>query len=302
MDTEIIALNAHVDDENIERKKEIVDHVQYLPDGYPLFSIVEISESGVCNRACSFCPRSAPDFEENNEFISQKMILSIARQLGDLRFSGLILFSGFVEPLLDKRIHQHVAVLREHVPNAEIQIVSNGDPITVKLLNRLAESGLSRLLLSLYDGPDQIKTISGIVEQSAFPLPSIVFRRRWSNPDGSLPISLSNRGGLMANAEFAIGNLDTPLMNVCNYPAQTFFIDYTGEVLLCAHDWGKKFVCGDITTASMVEVWRSSRFTNARQQLLEGTRKITPCNQCNVKGDRMGNFHAAAFRSVHKAC
>ena len=37
-------------------------------------SVVEISDSGVCNRKCSFCPRSNPEWIEkfdNTEFIKK---------------------------------------------------------------------------------------------------------------------------------------------------------------------------------------------------------------------------------------
>ena len=52
----------------IKRKANLTKNVQYYND-LPLPSVVEISESGTCNRKCSFCPRSAPDFEDIKEFI-----------------------------------------------------------------------------------------------------------------------------------------------------------------------------------------------------------------------------------------
>ena len=39
----------------------------------PLPTEIEISESGTCNRSCSFCPRSAPGFEDKKEFISNTL-------------------------------------------------------------------------------------------------------------------------------------------------------------------------------------------------------------------------------------
>jgi len=37
-------------------------------------SIFEISNSGMCNRKCAFCPRSDPNYKHVNEFISQSNI------------------------------------------------------------------------------------------------------------------------------------------------------------------------------------------------------------------------------------
>ena len=53
-------------DPNINRKKDIVSKsLKFFPNSdFPLPSEVEISESGTCNRKCSFCPRSDPNFED----------------------------------------------------------------------------------------------------------------------------------------------------------------------------------------------------------------------------------------------
>ena len=58
-------------DPSIDRKKNLTNQNFQLIEGtsIPLPSEVEISESGVCNRKCSFCPRSDPSFEDVNEFI-----------------------------------------------------------------------------------------------------------------------------------------------------------------------------------------------------------------------------------------
>ena len=71
---------------------------------------IEISESGVCNRKCSFCPRSAPDFKEVKEFIDEKLYLKLCLELKEFDYRGTIRFSGFVEPLLDKNIFNLISL------------------------------------------------------------------------------------------------------------------------------------------------------------------------------------------------
>ena len=58
----------------IKRKANLTKNVQFYKKNIPLPSVVEISESGTCNRKCSFCPRSAPDFKDIKEFISDKSL------------------------------------------------------------------------------------------------------------------------------------------------------------------------------------------------------------------------------------
>ena len=59
----------------------------------------------MCNRKCSFCPRSDPNFEDKKEFISDKLHKKLCDELSELNFQGTIRYSGFVEPLLDKNIY-----------------------------------------------------------------------------------------------------------------------------------------------------------------------------------------------------
>ena len=51
---------------------------------------------------------------------------------------------------------------------------------------------------------------------------------------------MSNRAGMMSNAEYEIKPLEKSLKVPCYYPSYTFFLDYNGDVLMCPHDWGKK--------------------------------------------------------------
>ena len=90
-------------DPQIEVKETAVaERLQFLPGTkIPLPSEVEISESGTCNRSCSFCPRSSPDFEDKKEFISNSLHQKLCKELSELDYSGTIRYSGFVEPLIE---------------------------------------------------------------------------------------------------------------------------------------------------------------------------------------------------------
>ena len=61
-------------DPNIENKSKTVEEkiqlFKFNGKMLPLPTEIEISESGTCNRTCSFCPRSAKDFVDKKEFIS----------------------------------------------------------------------------------------------------------------------------------------------------------------------------------------------------------------------------------------
>lgn len=297
-DEYVLNLNLKVDDPLLKRKKGLSSDVHYYQD-IPLPSIVEISGSATCNRACSFCPRSAPNFPDIKVFIEKELIKKLADGLARVGYKGMLLFSGFVEPLLDKKISALIKILRTALPDCRIEMVTNGDPITVTNLNKIHRAGLNALLVSCYDGEHQIDGIKAIAAHSQMPIENIVFRPRWSS-EKNFGISLSNRGGLMENAEFPISSLSKAIQNPCYYPANTFFLDYNGEVLMCAHDWGKKAVVGNLNQDNFLDIWAGKKFSKLRDLLIKGNRSMKPCNLCNVKGTRMGVEHAEAWMDSNK--
>ena len=134
----------------IKRKANLTKKIQYY-NNVPLPSVIEISESGTCNRKCSFCPRSAPDFKDVKEFISEDLIIKLSKELSIYEYSGIFLFSGFVEPMLDVNIYKLVSIVRSNLPEAKIEMVTNGDVLNIERIKKLFKSVLSTLLISIYD-------------------------------------------------------------------------------------------------------------------------------------------------------
>ena len=106
----------------IKRKANLTKNVQFFKKNIPLPSVIEISESGTCNRVCSFCPRSSPDYKDIKEFISEDLIIKLSRELSVFDYSGIFLFSGFVEPMLDKNIYNLINIVRKSLPKARIEM------------------------------------------------------------------------------------------------------------------------------------------------------------------------------------
>ena len=83
------------------KEKAVAERLQFLPNVHHCLQ-KEISESGMCNRKCSFCPRSDLNYIHKNEFISFDLHKKLCDELSEVKYSGLIIYSGFVEPMLDK--------------------------------------------------------------------------------------------------------------------------------------------------------------------------------------------------------
>jgi len=77
-------------------------------------------------------------------------------------------------------------------------------------------------------------------------------------------------------------------------------IDYTGEVLLCSHDWGKKLIAGYLDKESLIKIWTGSILTDVRKRLGSGDRNHSPCNNCDVLGTRQGGNHFKAWKKHYE--
>ncbi len=286
-------------DTAIPRKSGIVDERFTRTDtGVPLPSVVEISESGTCNRKCAFCPRSAPDYPDIKEFVDPALIGKLAGQLGDVGFRGIFLFSGFVEPMIDKNIYDLVAIVRRALVHGRVEMVTNGDPLDDDRLRRLFDSGLSTLLISVYDGPDDAARFEAMCRRAGLRPDQYVIRHRYLPAEEDFGITLSNRAGMMDNAEHRLPSLAEPLHRACHYPHYTFFMDYQGDVLLCPHDWGKRLVVGNMQMQDFWDIWTGPAMSAARRRLVRGDRAFGPCTVCDVKGDLMGRQHADAWNAL----
>ncbi len=282
----------------IKRKKFLSKNVQFDKNKIPLPSVVEISESGTCNRVCSFCPRSAPDFKDIKEFISEDLIIKLSKELSVYDYSGIFLFSGFVEPMLDKNIFKLVNIVRNNLPKAKIEMVTNGDVLDIERTQKLFNSGLSTLLISIYDGKKEADEMEKLMKDCGLDDKQYKVRHRYLPESQSFGITLSNRSGMMDNAEYKIPSLKEPMKKPCYYPHYTFFMDYTGEVLVCSHDWGKKLVVGNLKKENFIDIWLNQKFSDARTNLAKSNRNFSPCDKCDVTGTFMGKEHVQAWQKV----
>lgn len=291
-------------DKNIIRKEEIVksriQYYNYKNFEIPLMSVVEISNSGLCNRKCSFCPRSDPNYPDINEFLSGKTHTKIFSELSELNYNGMVIYSGFVEPLLHKKIYENIAEAKKFLPNSQIEIITNGDVLNIKRIKKLFESGLSTLLISVYDGPKEEERFYELCKDADLKQHQFIIRNRYLPSEENFGLNLSNRSGLLKDALYSVQPLKNSLKTKCNYPAYNFFIDYNGDVLMCSHDWGKKYILGNVEKEKIIDIWGNEKFDRARKKLLNKDRNFTPCNKCDVSGELIGSEHAKKWTSIFK--
>ena len=169
---------------NIKRRSLIVDEDIKYYKGVPLPTWIELSLIDVCNRTCSFCPKSDPKVAPDTyQKMSRLLINRLSSELKKIKYRGSIALCGYGEPLLHKDILYITKKLSEA---ASVEIVTNGDVLTSKMLKNLYLAKVSRVLISMYDGPEQIKKFKKVIKKSKVPSDSIILRDRWYDKDLSL--------------------------------------------------------------------------------------------------------------------
>lgn len=282
-------------DPNIARKGQIINSNladQKNKDVFPLFSLIEFNLSGLCTRRCVFCPRSdVKKFPNINKHLPLALYKKVMADLRKANFDGTILYSAFSEPLLYKHLDEIIRISRRYCPQARIEIINNGDIITPAIISRLFKAGLTTLCISLYDGPKQEEYFKKIQKNLGLKDDQFILRKRWLSAEENFGITLSNRAGMIEIKETGTVILKEPLESACYYPFYQAFVDYTGEVLLCPHDWGKKLILGNVKDQSILEIWNNNIFKKMRIKLSKKDRNFPPCDVCDVAGTLMGRPH-----------
>ena len=206
-------------------------------------------------------------------YLNDSLFESIVSQLAAIDFSGEIGLHFFDEPLANPTIVQKVRKLHEEVPKASLYINSNGDYLTTELFQDLVSSGLSRLLVSQYNGnmSRNIRKIS----QNATAEETRVLKVKLA------PMLLNNRAGSLNNF-----TMPEPLLTNCYLPSNQLVINYKGEVVICCSDYHGKVILGEISEKSLFEIWSGYDFKLIRRLLKKKKRgEIVTCKNCNFSGD-----------------
>lgn len=292
-------------DPNIARKNAFqdahLDKAGTLPDGSPVFSEVEFNITGLCNRVCVFCPRVDPKvFPNVNEHLTLDLYRKILADLKDIDYTGRVTFSGFGEPLLHPNHLDLIRATKEVLPECWLDIISNGDTVNAGKMTDLFDAGLTTLLISMYDGPEQVETFESMIAEAQLPRESVILRERYLPPEQGYGINLTNRAGMVSVNDAGVSILSAPMKHPCYYTHYRMMIDYTGEVLLCPHDWGKKLIVGNLDKQTILELWTGPILTSIRNRLGAGDRAFPPCNKCDVLGTRQGGEHFKAWQDYYR--
>ena len=279
---------------NLKRRTVIVDDKLVYHKNIPIPSWVELSIIDVCNRSCSFCPKVDPKIAPNTyQKMTMDLVNKLTKDLKKINYQGSVTLCGYGEPMLHKGVFEITKKLAEA---SFVEVVTNGDTLKAESILKLYNSNVNKLLISLYDGPEQLIKFKKMTKESGVPNDFVILRDRWHGADKDYGLKLTNRTGTIN-----IGNQDNiGTFTYCNYPAYSVLIDWNGDFFLCPQDWQRKVTTGNIMNEEFFNIWKGATITKYRKNLLNGKRCDNPCTECNAEGTVLGKNHAEAWKKIYK--
>lgn len=278
---------------NLKRRTSIVDDNVYMYKNYPMPTWVELSLIDVCNRACTFCPKVDASIAPNTyQQMSRNLIDKVHDELKKIKYKGAIALCGYGEPLLHKDINYIVEKLSKVAP---VEIITNGDVLSSKMLQNLYLSNVNKVLVSMYDGPYQIEKFKKMAKDANVPDEILILRDRWYGAEQDYGIKLTNRSGTIKTGN----QVDKEEYQKCYYPTYQLLIDWNGDVFLCPQDWQRRRPMGNMMQESIFNIWIGKIMTKYRKNLLNGKRCESPCKECNADGTLLGYKHAKIWNEIY---
>ena len=279
---------------NINRKKPILDRVPQLFKGIPIPSWIELSLIDVCNRACSFCPKSDESIAPNtHQRMTMTLIDKLVEDLKKINYEGAFCLCGYGEPMLHKEFYE---IINKLGVVGGVEIITNGDLVNKKTLIKLFDSKATKLIISLYDGPEQVIKFKALIKELNIPEDFVILRDRWYSDKIDYGVKLTNRVGTVS-----VGNqpdVKDYTKTKCFYTAYQMLIDWNGDVFLCPQDWQRRQTMGNIMQSDIFDIWKGPILSKYRRKLLGGDRNLNPCNQCNADGMVYGKSHYNAWNKI----
>lgn len=276
----------------------IEDHLRFRNERYQKLdktnpkllglSVIEINPTELCNRTCSFCPRSDPKIYPNQNLnMSLETVKVLKNQLALTDYQGDIHITGFGEPLLNPDILELIHIFST---GYHTELITNGDRLLKGNIThqQLKSAGLNLLIVDCYDGESHVNFMNELLQSC-----EISYRIRDHYDDGTEKLielyNFNNRGGITKPKE---------VYRPCWMPFYKVFLDWNGDVRICCNDWSRKQKpFGNIHKTSIDDIWMSEEFVEVRKKLAKGLRKDLPaCKGCDTNGTMQGFESVAVWQ------
>lgn len=236
---------------------------------------IEIETINKCNSTCAFCPVNRDADPRPRLVMSETLFHRIIDELAEWNYDRVVNLFSNNEPFLDKRIFAFAEYARAKLPDAFIQIISNGTALNIEKAVRILPF-LSRMVINNYGTRyvlhDNVRAIVDHLnaEHPALAGKLVVGLRRLSE-------FKTNRGGNAPNRKPKTARYNSR----CAYPFFQMVIRPDGKLSLCCNDALGQVTLGDVDAGSIREAWTSEAYREVRRSMIEGRGGIDLCASCD---------------------
>lgn len=280
------------------------NHAFYKPN------VVQIEFVQGCNRRCDFC--AVNGFESKLHYIKKSVLKKQCELIAESNYNPRISIAGNGEPSLHPHFISCIELIREILPQAHIQFLTNGYSIKQNYdsIIEIFDAGVNDICLDEYsDNKFEYESIHNAVstynnthsnkciienlgqKNVAFHLPKIPSNHRVLivppiDGDGkSITRSINNRCGVALPPDTSCKD------KVCAHVFRECIFRWDGWVNICCNDFRGDFRivnCIDEEIKHFDDIWRHDTFEALRRVLFHKKRIFFPCNVCNAKSLRPG--------------
>ena len=181
---------------NIKRRTVKVNDILSTFKNKPIPSWIELSLIDVCNRSCSFCPKSDPKVAPDTyQKMQLTLINKLCSELKEINYKGSVVLCGYGEPML----HKDINIISKKLSEVSfVEIVTNGDTLNSKKIKELYANNVNKLLISMYDGKHQIDKFDKMRKDAGVPDDFVILRDRWYDAEKDYGLKLTNRTGTVS--------------------------------------------------------------------------------------------------------
>ena len=278
--------------------------------------IIQIQTKYGCNARCVFCPMG----REENQIHGQMDDATFQRVVDEAVENRVKVLSPYLQndPLVDRRIHERVAYIRERRGRKRLPItklITNGGLLTEERAYNLIRSGLEHIVFSVHgvdpqvyedlmQGPrfsrtlENIETFVRVRDELKSKTPKIQVwavltedveqqlddvKRFWKERGiffKARPLDNRAHPEITENTDLVDSDDGWRYATWCTIPFWRAWILWNGDVVLCCVDWERKHVFGNIHESSIREIWNSEGYKKYRERMRNNDFTGTLCENC----------------------
>ena len=298
-----------------------IDLKTEIPLTCPL--VLNIEVANICNSRCIFCPTSdlplLKKVGRKAQIMEESLFYKIIQDCQDAKWRcKMLFFHKDGEPLLHPHIDKLISFAKKANIADELQLVTNGIALTPSMTERLINSGVDTIRISvnglsqedyqkqcgisldydlfvrnienLYRAKGRIRIIVKMIDFGMSAEQRQKFYDLYSHCSDICAIDDPHGWSSTGEKDYTLGKKNTSFRGhqldekkVCPQSFYTLIINSDGSAGACCYDWAHQTNFGDLHNQSIQDVWQGKGMYEFRKMHLEHRRNENPaCRNCHA--------------------